>query len=806
MRESPDTDLPAWRSAPQASGDGRTFTRRLGAVLLGAALLALCGAVIAWLLYLRPFQPPHFLPLCISEYGEEFPIRSWTRQDADLLRGLGWVEKNAFTTQKRDLLVQQLREFTQEKSAGPLVVYLSAYAIESTRGELHILPVDAHLDRPDTWLPLREVLDRLRDSPVPHKLLLLDVMQPFTDLRRGVLLNDVAESVQRLLDDLLPKDPNLSVLCACSPGEHSVVAEELGHSVFAYFVWRGLRGEADREHASDGRIFLQELAEYVTAQVEQWTRQHRQVSQLPRLHGARGDYPLAAVAATEPPEPETPLETVYPEWLSDSWKLRDRWFDEEVYRIDPALFRQLEIAVLRAEQQWRGGVGSERVRRELTARRERFESQRRQRVPAASAMPPSSPAPLDAETIVQVGQLATRFVRASTGKPDEAELKKLETDAEAFLKKFEDKPLMLAGIVFAAAEGTAATPKGLGYLSGLLEKANAPACTETRFLNRLAPLLAAKPGDWPEESVRLALRTVREAEISAAGDPRALRWVSEARAAAVRLQQKGEALLFSQEPERRRGAATTLRAALKAYQAISRDLRTVAEAQRLRDELAVRLPSFLPYLEIDRTLEGPWRNATAATCELGRILSAPAVPAEPKRGDRIRKMGELTASLQGDPNSLNRLRRPLNRASMEKLHPPVTRGDLADWEVLTAILETPWPRAEERVRLWQTRRDLMELLLQRRTETSIAPRVERLSSAAEYRNALRRARCSLALLELDGASSVDKVEKALEQVAAAPPDATRMRHLAEELRRAWRRRGETFSGTGFPLPLADSGM
>jgi hypothetical protein len=61
---------------------------------LAAALLAVSGVLIAWVLFIRPFPKAHFLPLCIGEYGDNFPVRPWVRQDADTLRGLAWHENN----------------------------------------------------------------------------------------------------------------------------------------------------------------------------------------------------------------------------------------------------------------------------------------------------------------------------------------------------------------------------------------------------------------------------------------------------------------------------------------------------------------------------------------------------------------------------------------------------------------------------------------------------------------------------------------------------------------------------------------
>jgi len=215
----------SWRPTPQLPQRSSKSARRLRLALVAAALLAVSGALIAWLLIPRLFQRAYFLPLCIGEYGEEFPVRSWVRQDGDVLRSLGWKERNAFTSQERELLLGELRKAAGSTLEGPLVVYLSAYALTNPKGELCILPVDARLDLPETWLPLGDVFRLLGDSKARHKLLLLDIMQPCIDARRGLLINDVAECLQSLLNEAVAKDPRLSVLCACAPGQESIVAE-----------------------------------------------------------------------------------------------------------------------------------------------------------------------------------------------------------------------------------------------------------------------------------------------------------------------------------------------------------------------------------------------------------------------------------------------------------------------------------------------------------------------------------------------------------------------------------------------------
>lgn len=620
MGESSKIRSRTWRpEVPLPPPSGKS-SRRLLVVLVVVALSAVLGALIAWLFFISPFPQPSFLPLCIGEYGEEFPIRGWVEQDSDALRSLGWKEINAFTSQQREPLLAELRK-AAERSDRPLVVYLSAYARANSEGELCILPIDAHLDRPEKWLRLSEVFRLLRESKARHKLLLLDIMQPFTDARRGLLVNDAAQRLQPVLDQAVTNDPRLSVLCACAPGQESLVAEELGHSVFAYFLWEGLRGRAEGENADrrgDGRVSMQELAAYVTAQVEGWTLKHRLVRQSPRFHGSKDDYPLVSVdsGAAQPAE-----RADYPEWLRTGWKMRDWWLGEECHRLAPQTFRELEAVLLRAEQRWRGGLSPERVSAELAMRREELQSWRSQQLPAG-----------------------------------------------------------------------------------------------------------------------------------------------------------------------RRRAAQSWDALLKAHPASGADLDVLRQAQQCCADACVQLAGYAPYLEVDADTEPVWENAVATACELRRLLASPPGTAHEIW---IRKIAALTAALRNDPNNLQRLRRPLDRPEYDRLIGQRHRGDDADLKVMTALLATPWPRAEERSQLWSARRDLLAAMQGRRAGSNAGTWDEGRAIAAQYQRGLQRARRSLKLLQLEGADHLERVVNALAQASQKPTDEARLRVLGEELKQAWLRRDES---------------
>jgi hypothetical protein len=107
---------------------------------------------------------------------------------------------------------------------------------------------------------------------------------------------------------------------------------------------------------------------------------------------------------------------------------------------------------------------------------------------------------------------------------------------------------------------------------------------------------------------------------------------------------------------------------------------------------------------------------------------------------------------------------------------------------MSALLETPWATAEQRVTLWQARRDLAAALGARSgsPQTLELWDVDR-GVAAERRRAVQRARHSFDLLRLQGGQDLEKLEKALRQASDLPGE-DRLAVLAEELRKAWKGR------------------
>ena len=103
-----------------------------------------------------------------------------------------------------------------------------------------------------------------------------------------------AGGVDDLFLERLTRSKGRAIITASRPAEVSIELPELGHGIFTYYTVEGLKGAADANR--DGIVTLQELYEYVEAQV---SRKSRAVggNQHPVMKGElEGVLPLTRVA------------------------------------------------------------------------------------------------------------------------------------------------------------------------------------------------------------------------------------------------------------------------------------------------------------------------------------------------------------------------------------------------------------------------------------------------------------------------------------------------------------------------------
>ena len=137
---TPTVVSPGWRDPADTSGapggrPPRTGRRRKLFFLL-AALLAIAGAVVGFLLYLRPAPNPVFVGLWMTEYKDPdiLPI-PYGEQDRAALRAFPWQGNDAFNSQEKERLVRELDRLREKPPATAVAVYLSGYVIADSEGK-----------------------------------------------------------------------------------------------------------------------------------------------------------------------------------------------------------------------------------------------------------------------------------------------------------------------------------------------------------------------------------------------------------------------------------------------------------------------------------------------------------------------------------------------------------------------------------------------------------------------------------------------------------------------------------------------
>ncbi|HVS35601.1 MAG TPA: hypothetical protein VMS17_08465 [Gemmataceae bacterium] len=808
------------------AGRGRKPSARMRTiVILSVLALILVGAIAAWIFYPRTFSQPYFLPLIVDQYNDpNEPAAAWGEQDRAALTGRGWQAPNTVDDQERRLLVEELTRLGSEKSTEqPVVVYLRAFALPTEKGDLAVLPLNASLDDATGWLPLRDVFQMIKACHAPKRLVLLDVMQPTAGVRNGIWTEDAAELAQAVLKNVQQDDPNLFVLCACSPGQTSLASEEMGHTVFVHYLIEGLSGKA--ASSRDNPVTVRELAAYVTANVDAWAWHNRGVHQTPVFIGPAegGDFPLTTADAASA-DKETPLDKEYPAALQAAWELRDGWLKDAGVWTPPALYRRVEDAALRAETRYRAGFAAADVQAELTKEIESVKEQRKKAPGAAGLGEPDSLALADAlhrpppanpeqalDTLVHLANLHA--------KPD-AKPEQLKAETDAFLKQHENQPFELSWLVYQAAKAHPETrPEELRFWLSLLhpEGRPVPDYAEIHLLERLSRVELPQPKDAPElggaaqdwkEAAASALKLADAAEGAGAAWallpplPDALMdYFDKWRQEAAGRRRAAEALLLK-KPLDLRAAQAALEAVRtdapgfmgRGYAELRGDLDRLGTAIRCRDEAFRLVPGFAenggPVGTWSQTMPqqgAAWKNLVEQeekTARLARDFADRLSDTTNLSPQWFRETQTQTETLQ---EALDTLMDAVSSRRLRSLIGQRDRAGGADAGEMEAALRLPaWSSADRRA-LWQAWRDVAGRLNE---ESSTAPAgplggAEPTAGgpATDAEDGVLRARAAFALLTLAGGADATKGLEVPKQAPHTAEEKAALRALGRELRK-----------------------
>jgi hypothetical protein len=805
-----------WRDAQmrRATLPSSVQPRQRRALFLAGILLALVGAVVALLLFLN--KPPviSYIALVVDQYTDpRIPPQAWADQDRKALTQFTWNNLNTFPNQQRSELLRGLRELGANLSKDdPLVIYLRAYACTDGEG-VSLLPADAALDAPETWIPVVDLLAILKDCPVKNRLLLLDLTQPLSDARAGILGHDVAQRLQPLLEKAHDSDPTLQILCACSPGQVSLAPEEIGQSLFIYYLLQGLQGRADGAGdggVRDGTVHVNELAAYVTKHVDRWAWINRGVRQTPKLLHAQKNFSLTVAKETQTAGGESTLSSVYPEKLKEAWAVRDGWWSDGGQRTPTEAYRRLDAALFRVDRRWRGGLALDAALEGYTvsagdavkvrdAKRPRRGVESLARAVARQGKEPDV-------NLKEVRQLLLDMARWSNAQPktpdDEKNLKQAR---ETLDKQFKDRLFDLAWTIWQVVKlEDKPSQSNLKYWYSLLK--NDRSRLRYQEIDLLRDLVEweynpAKEKDWPGEVVALAVQLEDLlAEVPDPLDSDLEAWVRTPLEQAKDLHRQGlTTLLESRAPRNWAEPSKSLDRAKQEAQEVKERLQVLTMARARLDEALVLLPEYIACL--DRGLhdrEGVWREAADEATRVKRLLEQrPGDDAAARDG--LENLRPRATALR---DRLEKLRQALRPGDAKQLKEQSEQGSLDDSLKLRTLLDTPALSAGQRAEIWSAWLPLAERLhrhlveRERKPEAVIDPPPpldlnRGLVEAAD--RGIRRVQLWLDLLRLNGAKKED-----LDLIQAKLKDVIRDKERASPA--AWQALREALRGGWKPLP------
>jgi hypothetical protein len=687
-----------WHESPGTSREPSNAAQRprLRHVL---AVLPVLGAVLAGLVLLlvdlRPVRPTRFMPLWVGgPSGSAASSLPWGDQDREALSDceLYTVIVPSEARPDRGQVLEALRDLREHGERGTLIVYVAGPACRDAEGRVHLLHATSDLNDPATWLPLRQVLDALRQAQARHRLLVLDIARPTDSPGTAMLIADAAEGIRGELEAV--PDPARLVLVSCSPGEVGQASEVLARSVFSYYFDRALRGDADGIGGrSNGEITVHEVAAYVRAHVARWAWHVRLTRQEPMLLGDAADFPVVTLSKRRPVLPEPLPPRSYPEWLRDAWAKVSADASPE----NAAKGR----AVLAAEQAWRCGADPEQVRADLA------------KTLAARSSSSASPPPYslaracegktaDAGLIERLEQIEQEL-DATRAQPPEAAQKARETLKTGFLTAVKQRPPLevVQAIVGRAYRLPEPKPETVAFLAELVQQVEPePRYVETLTLRQLAATGSEAP--WKPATLRRILQ-VLEAGEQAAAHPRSSPWVHRQREVAARKRHEAERCWTAPGFVAPAVTEQLLDASLDAYRSIRGEQNEIEHALASLDDARRWLLDTLPVLDRTTFKDDEWQAAMDAALALDSYLRKARTQQDHAAG--LGELPPLTAVVSG---SVEELLHPFVAEEVDRqLQEARGRGmNAATWRNLDALLSLPSLPGAKRAAVWEALRDL----------------------------------------------------------------------------------------------------
>ena len=163
---------------------------------------------------------------------------------------------------------------TQANSCGPrdtLLISLSGHGVqfkdeeELSTGvkETYFCPEDADIDDKETLIPISAIVKIVDDCLAGRKLILIDSCRNEVLSSAGQRKSAKTIDLGSVHENRLSIPDGMYTLFSCKSSQFSWEHEDLGHSVFSYYVNRFLSGQADEKYYDDGKLDIDSLNLYV---------------------------------------------------------------------------------------------------------------------------------------------------------------------------------------------------------------------------------------------------------------------------------------------------------------------------------------------------------------------------------------------------------------------------------------------------------------------------------------------------------------------------------------------------------------
>jgi uncharacterized caspase-like protein len=171
-----------------------------------------------------------------------------------------------------------LKDLTPEDS---VIVALAGHGVQFVDKKVnYYCPLDADPQNPASLISLTDVYERLHECQASRKMLLVDACRndAVSVASRSSFARMELESVTRPQVDDVPDQ--IIAIFSCSAGQQSWEDDTLKHGIFFAHILKGLSGLADAP-VPDGRIKVEELAEYVSNETKAYARVKLKQNQTP---------------------------------------------------------------------------------------------------------------------------------------------------------------------------------------------------------------------------------------------------------------------------------------------------------------------------------------------------------------------------------------------------------------------------------------------------------------------------------------------------------------------------------------------